>query len=136
MHAPTITRQFHDKQIAVGLAIRLAMEPIEFEFKLVNDTLYEITVSDKHMNAIQDIPSPVFVLIQEGGASDELYVHAHSSEADARNDRANCTSDGAYRTSEIIKVSPLIAALGEEFYLSVELLISASQHLQHFNDGQ
>lgn len=69
-----------------------------------------------------------YVLIQEGGSSDELYIHSHESLLDAEEDRVSCSRDGAYRTSEIIEV-PENLATQEGFYEIVEKLLVASRHL-------
>lgn len=70
----------------------------------------------------------VFVLIQEGGTSEELYVHAHDSRDAAEQDRVDCWTDGAYRTSEIIEV-PASLASQPGFYEFAEALLKASHHL-------
>jgi hypothetical protein len=50
-----------------------------------------------------------YVLIQEGGASDELYIHAHESMEDAEADRVECEENGAYRTSDILEIPSALA---------------------------
>ncbi|MGY0497114.1 hypothetical protein ACWZHB_01260 [Nocardia sp. FBN12] len=62
-----------------------------------------------------------FVYIQEGGASNEFYVHAFDTEDEADDGRANCARDGAYRTTPIFEfpdipdefVGPLFDAVEE-----------------------
>jgi hypothetical protein len=57
-----------------------------------------------------------YVLLQEGGSSDSIYVHAHETEEDAEADRYSCRDDGSYRTTPVMAVPPVLAALGEVFY--------------------
>ena len=52
----------------------------------------------------------VFLVIQEGGSSSELYVHSLESEDAANAYRARCRDDGSYLTSQPIQVSGLLAA--------------------------
>jgi hypothetical protein len=67
---------------------------------------------------------PVFVLIQEGGTSFELYIHAHTTREDAEDDRKSCETDGAYRTSDILEV-PSSLADQTGFYELAEKLVCA-----------
>ncbi|WP_126223538.1 hypothetical protein [Burkholderia ambifaria] len=69
-----------------------------------------------------------FVLIQEGGSSEELYVHSHDSREAAEQDRIDCWTDGAYRTSEIIEV-PASLANQPGFYEFAESLLKVSHNL-------
>lgn len=57
-----------------------------------------------------------FILLQEGGSSDSIYVHAHETEEEAEADRYSCRDDGSYRTTPVIEAPPLLTALGEVFY--------------------
>jgi hypothetical protein len=74
--------------------------------------------------AASDDDKPVFVLIQEGGTSFELYIHAHTTREDAEDDRVSCETDGAYRTSDILEVP---SSLADEpgFYELAEKLVCA-----------
>ncbi|WP_434716088.1 hypothetical protein [Paraburkholderia sp. A3RO-2L] len=65
-----------------------------------------------------------YVLIQEGGTSTELYIHAHATRDDAEADREECETNGAYRTSEIIEV-PASLATHPAFYEIAEQLVRA-----------
>lgn len=73
---------------------------------------------------------PVYVLIQEGGSSTELYAHAHNTLADAKADRVSCARDGSYRTSRIVPV-PADLANHPQFYDIVEQLVRASLALSY-----
>ena len=71
-----------------------------------------------------------FLLIQEGGSSRELYVHAHFSEEDAKNDRFQCEVDGSYRTSEVLQVPRWLCNV-PGFFDVAEQLIKLSQEVDH-----
>ena len=45
-----------------------------------------------------------FLLIQEGGTSDELYIHSHGTLEDAQEDRESCEDNGSYRTTDILEI--------------------------------
>lgn len=64
---------------------------------------------------------PVYMLIQEGGSSAELYIHAHETFSEAENDRVSCADDGSYRTSEIIEVPSDLAAHPKFFEVAEQL---------------
>ncbi|MBK3780030.1 hypothetical protein G3A43_07155 [Paraburkholderia aspalathi] len=50
-----------------------------------------------------------YVLVQEGGTSAELYLHAHESLEHAEADRESCEEDGAYRTTDILEIPSRLA---------------------------
>ncbi|WP_342051281.1 MULTISPECIES: hypothetical protein [unclassified Cupriavidus] len=77
------------------LAHQITMKPDEIEVKVDQKTT--------------PMPQSHFVVIQEGGASTELYVHSLDTAADADDYRADCTRDGAYRTSPWIEVPDALA---------------------------
>lgn len=74
----------------------------------------------------------VYVLVQEGGSSIELYLHAHETRALAQSDRAACADEGAYRTSPVVEV-PASLATHPQFYEVVEQILAASLNLS-FNE--
>lgn len=76
----------------------------------------------------------VYVLIQEGGSSGELYVHAHLSEDEAEADRISCSREGAYRTTPILAL-PRSLANGEPFYEAVERVLAATNELDYPTPG-
>jgi len=124
-----MSTRFVDKQMAAAVVLRLALEGRPFEFKPAVDAV-EVEYSAADAVLVDEASSPAFMLIQEGGSSSELYVHAHSSEEDAIEDRYSCTEDGSYRTSPVVEVPPVVAALGEMFYETVEALLRASNDLE------
>lgn len=65
-----------------------------------------------------------YIVIQEGGASDERYVHAIDSIEAANEFRVDCAR-GAYRTSEPIEVPAELAAHGELLYTLLEDVLTA-----------
>lgn len=76
----------------------------------------------------------VYLLVQEGGTSSELYVHAWDTLEDAEQDRIDCAADGAYRTSEIVE-APASLANHPEFFNVVEELLKASCDLEYVESG-
>ncbi len=78
----------------------------------------------------EDADTPVYVLIQEGGSSQELYIHAHSTREEAEEDRRSCCEDGSYRTSDILEV-PASLANHPKFYEFAEQLARATLTLDY-----
>jgi hypothetical protein len=76
-----------------------------------------------------DSEDVVYILIQEGGSSCELYIHAHSTRADAESDRFSRRDDGSYRTSEDIIEVPVSLANHPMFYEFAEMLVGATTTL-------
>ncbi len=73
---------------------------------------------------------PSYLLIQEGGSTGELYVHAHDTREAAEADRVSCADEGSYRTSEIVEV-PADLANHPKFYDVVEQLVRAAARLDY-----
>jgi|GEM_PF-5890821 len=85
-------------------------------------------------DVVATVPIPVktgrvYLLIQEGGSSMELYVHAWDTYEEAKQDRIDCARDGAYATSEVIDV-PASLADHPDFYEVVEDLLRMSHELE------
>lgn len=74
-------------------------------------------------NALEE-PSPTYCLVQEGGSSTELYLHAWNSKEEAEQDRVDCSKDGAYRTSDVFEV-PGMLARQPGFFNVVEAAVQA-----------
>jgi hypothetical protein len=72
------------------------------------------TVLDAHANNAPEAPAG-YLVIQEGGTSEEIYIHVSTSAEDAEAHRRECAS-GAYRTSAVFEVPEAVAAVGEEAY--------------------
>lgn len=88
-----------------------------------------LEVDDLVTAATDDTDHGAYLVVQEGGASSELYVHVSASREEAQAFREDCGSNGAYRTSEVIGVPTELAALGETFYAFVEDVVAASLDL-------
>lgn len=71
----------------------------------------------------------VFILIQEGGSSSELYIHAHDTAEEAEQDRIDCSRDGSYATSPVMEV-PSSLAEHPDFYNVAEDLLRLSRELE------
>lgn len=82
-----------------------------------------------------DSEDVVYILIQEGGSSCELYVHVHSTRKDAEADRISCRDDGAYRTSKDIIEVPASLADHPMFSEFAEMLVGATTTLG-FPEGE
>jgi len=73
----------------------------------------------------------IVLVIQEGGSSTEMYVHAHENIRQANADRKSCAK-GSYRTSEPIKVPEALSRVLQdfpgaevEFYQLLETVLTA-----------
>ena len=69
---------------------------------------------------------PAYVIVQQGGTDDEVYLHVHDTRKSAKRDRVSCSQDGAYQTSPIVRVPASLAAL-PEFFIVVEEIVRASR---------
>ena len=63
---------------------------------------------------IKNLPRNIFLVVQEGGSSTEMYVHTHDTKRQARADRRSCAK-AAYRTSEPIKVPEVLTRILNDF---------------------
>jgi len=73
-------------------------------------------------------PKKAFLLVQEGGSYDELYIHVHETKTKAKADRKSCAK-ASYRTSDIIEVSAALDAHGEALYELLENVLNASRNV-------
>lgn len=89
-----------------------------------------VTLEDGDSIDLSPLTQEAYVLIQEGGSSDELYLHAHTSMAEAEADRQSC-AQGAYRTTPAIAVNGMLAAMGEPFYEAIEAVLSSRDDLDY-----
>lgn len=69
-------------------------------------------------------PHMTYIVVQEGGSSTEIYVHAYSSRQAADYNRLSCAS-ASYRTSEVIEV-PVSLAHQPEFLNALGQILRAS----------
>lgn len=80
----------------------------------------------------------IHLVIQEGGSSSELYVHAHNTLREATKDMNDCDVNGAYRTvgpitlpKDLTKVLMANPNAETEFYEVVEeALCRSAQYLR------
>jgi hypothetical protein len=69
----------------------------------------------------------VFILIQEGGSSQELYLHTHNTMEEAKRDRISC-AEASYSTSPVLEV-PKSLADHPDFHAVVESLLGMTFEL-------
>ncbi|WP_157639928.1 hypothetical protein [Burkholderia ubonensis] len=94
------------------------------------ESLASVTRSDAPSN-----DEPVFVLIQEGGSSFELYIHAHTTREEAEDDRQSCEDNGAYRTSDIIEVPSSLADQPGFYELAEQMVCAVATIRSPFTKG-
>ena len=76
-----------------------------------------------------DSEDVVYLVIQEGGSSSELYIHTYDARKDAEAGRSSCEEGGAYRTSKDIIEVPASLAKHPMFYEVAEMLLGATTTL-------
>jgi hypothetical protein len=115
------------------LAGRYNEERKGFEFLDQNEQLVGIQLeAGGQILAAEGLPAKavelgpkVFVVVQEGGSSAELYVHQFDQAEDAQQYRVDSWTDGAYRTSPVVEV-PRNLADHPDFNEVVENLLKAA----------
>lgn len=80
--------------------------------------------------SVEEGKGPHFLVIQEGGSSQELYVQSLFTRAQAARYQASCGAEGAYRTSDVIEVSADLAE-HPDFYRIAEQLARAVFSLEN-----
>lgn len=77
----------------------------------------------------------MFMVVQEGGSSFELYPHLFDTCEDAEAYRVDCTKDGGYCTTPTLEVPDILAkALQAEPRLEAEFLSFIQAALLSLND--
>lgn len=76
----------------------------------------------KSKQAKQQDDSLGYVIIQEGGASNEVYAHSFTTVDDARDYREDCAGEGSYRTSAPVPVP--LALLDQPGFMAVAQAIA------------
>jgi hypothetical protein len=66
-----------------------------------------------------------FVVIQQGGSSSERYVTSHENEQVAHDFRVDCTKNGSYPTSPVIRVPAVLALFPGELYELLDKVATA-----------
>lgn len=120
-------------ETAMAIVIGLMLKSQWVQFEPMPDEHYNITVDMANASDLEGACTPAFALVQEGGSSCELYVHAHDNYEDAEADRIDCAQDGSYRTGGIVEIAPPLRALGELFYEAAEALIGTTKELTRYD---
>lgn len=68
----------------------------------------------------------IFLVIQEGGSSLELYLHSFDTVEQAENYRTECDTEGGYRTTPPVKASEGI----EKHFPAIEELLRSLANLE------
>lgn len=99
---------------------------------LANDTVRDLLMNELGMDLhdAAKVPEDVFIVVQEGGSSGELYVHGLASEEDANAYRHSASDSGSYRTSPIVKVDGRLAS-DPVFFSVVASILDASVELDY-----
>jgi hypothetical protein len=79
----------------------------------------------------------IYLVVQEGGSSTEIYLHTHDTLKESNADRKDCSKNGAYRTSVPVEVPQALtkvllsdAHAEYAFYTVVEKVLKASLNLE------
>jgi hypothetical protein len=88
-----------------------------------------VVVPDILVSPYEKQQESVFVVVQEGGSSTELYVQQFDSSDAAHDYRVDCWKNGAYRTSPIVEV-PRTLADHPGFDDAVQELLKAVQEVE------
>lgn len=128
-----------------GQGMPQSMQESKWAFRVAQQGVRELFAERERMiaelAALRNVQhSPVaaaehsaFVVIQEGGASAERYIHSSDSAEAAEEFRASCET-ASYRTSAPIEVPGALAAHGEALYELLETVVTAE--LDYPADGQ
>jgi hypothetical protein len=75
-------------------------------------------------NLLQEHGRKSYGVIQEGGTSQEIYLHGHSTYASAVADRVSCAK-ASYRTGNIVELPPLFFAVDPGGDATADLVATA-----------
>lgn len=127
----TRSRIFNDKERAEALALYLTLNAIWFQFEPLPDGRCRISLRQSDATLLKKEPKRSYCFVCEGASSTEgFFLHAHPTFREARGDRRRLMR-GAYRSSEIVEVSPLLNVLGERFYGITESFINMESDLSY-----
>jgi len=124
----TAGMSYSDSSQALAMVVRLAATGTPFAFNKT-DRGFEVMVAPKDADVMKQQPRSSYMLVQQGGSSSEVYLHAHETEADAEVDRIDCAENGSYETSPIVEVPAPLVELGETFYETVQGILQASKDM-------
>lgn len=85
------------------------------------------------VDALIQSPEPAFVVVQEGGSSVEICLAVETSSDEAQKLRQSMAG-AAYRSSEVVEVNCVMAALGEDFFSAAESVLKASLEFSYPED--
>ena len=95
----------------------------------------ELTLTAAGEVLTPDTEDVVYVVVQEGGSSCELYIQTYSSRGAAEDFRVACRDEGSYRTSEDIIEVPASLADHPMFHEFAEMLVGATTKLSYPTRG-
>lgn len=75
-------------------------------------------------------PKAAYAVVQEGGATGEIYVHVYDSRDDAEAFRVSC-AEASYRTSDLIELPGGLAAHGDELHGVLEAVAAGAVNLAY-----
>ena len=120
--------------IAVALYVMTSKAAIQYE-RLPSGQL-RITFDRDGAPFLQERATPSYVYVQEGGSKCELYLHEYETRMDALAGRVNCALTGAYRTGEIVEISPCLRSLGSVFFATAEAIVKTVPSMAFCVDGE
>jgi hypothetical protein len=123
----------HEDAIAVALYVMTSKAAIQYE--RLPDGQLRITIDQHGAALLKEKSRPSYVYVQEGGSTSELYLHEHETKMGALAGRINCASAGAYKTGEIVEISPCLRSLGDVFYATAEALVGTVPGLTLYEEG-
>ena len=120
--------------MAVALYVMTSKAAIQYE-RLPGGQL-RITIDGNGAALLKEKSTPSYVYVQQGGSMSELYLHEYETKMDALAGRVNCASDGAYKTGEIVEISPCLRPLGNVFFATAEALVGTVPGMSLYGDGE
>lgn len=125
------TYQFADIESRLAAVIILAQAGTPFRF--CADLSIEANTTPEQDQLLTH-PREDFCVVQEGGSSTEIYLGGADTEAEATALR-HSYAEGAYRSSEVVKISAAATALGDVFYTAAEAILQASLAFSYPEDS-
>lgn len=124
----------HDELLAVALHVMTSQAEIPYE-RLSGGQL-RIIIDPNGVTLLKEKSTPSYVYVQEGGSLSELYLHEYETKVAAMAGRVKCASAGAYKTGEIVEISPCLRLLGDVFFATAEALVGTVPGLALYRDGE
>lgn len=130
-----VIKVFNSAQAALASVINLTSAEVRFEYDVIGDGKVRIQAGQEAKAILQQHSIKGYIVVQEGGSSTELYVHAHPTLADAEDDRQICAAAG-YRTSPVTEVPEVLLALGSIFYSALDAVVSSTVAIDYVEVSQ